>query len=308
MPTNETAHRKLKRLAAIGAVLLVIAGLYVWYSRARESWYSGAYANGHLLRIAVKEDDPPFGFLDGEGGLAGFDVDIARAICQRLQVTCQLVPQNWTDNLFTSLIDGRYDAVVSSLAITSLPIDMIEPGSVRFTDKYYSFPATISCCGREAGSYVVAGGQPKASWRFVARKGAVFEISPAGLVGKRIGYDDKASYDYYMRSAFPDAVRVKFRTQAAANLDMAAGRLDLLLADSRILSETFLNTALGREFEFIGPAVTDPELLGSDAGIAVRREDIDLLRALNQALAAIRADGTYKTINDRYFDFDIYSD
>jgi len=298
----------MKRLAAIGAVLLAIAGLYLWYSKSRDDWYAGAYANGHLLRIAVRNDHPPFSFLDSAGDLAGFDVDIARALCQRLQVKCQLVPQNWTDNLIASLINGRYDAVVSSLPITSLPTGMIEPGSVRFTNKYYSFPATITCCGPDAGSYVAATDRSSTSWRFVARKGTSIEVSPAGIAGKRVGIQALARYDDFMRSEFPGAVRVKFPSQAAANLDMAAGRLDLLLADSRVLSETILKTDLGRDFEFTGPAVTDPGLLGSDAGIAVRREDIDLLKALNQALAALRADGTYKKINDRYFDFDVYGD
>jgi len=292
----------MRRLAAVCVLLLVIAGLFVWYTKSRDSWYAGAYAGGHLLRIGIRNDNPPFSFLDRAGALAGFDVDIADALCVKLQVECQLVQLGPLDSPITYLIDGKFDAVVSSLPIASL----LKPGSVSFTDKYYSFPAMIGCCGAEAGSYASGSSQLDAAWRFIARKGAGIEISPSGLANKRIGFQDGASYDIYLRGAFPLAVRMKFPSQAAANLAMATGGLDLLLGESRILSETFLNTDLGRSFEFTGPAVTDQQLLGTQAGIAVRSEDRKLLQAINQALAALRAEGTYKKINDRYFDFDLY--
>lgn len=291
----------MRRLAAVAVLLLILAGLFVWYSRSRDSWYAGDYANGHLLRIAIRDDNPPFSFLDETGALAGFDVDIAQALCGKLQVKCRLISQGWTDNLITFLINGKYDVVVSSL-----PIAESEPGSVTFTDKYYSFPASFSCCGPGGASYPMSGGPWNAPWRFVARRAAANDISPAGLAGKRIGILTWPGFGDYVRDAYPGAVAVTFPSQAAANLALMSGRVDLLLADANGLSETFLNTESGAGFEFTGPVIADSRYRGSDAGIAVRREDIDLLRALNRALAAIRSDGTYKKINDRYFAFDVY--
>jgi ABC-type amino acid transport substrate-binding protein len=87
---------------------------------------------------------------------------------------------------------------------------------------------------------------------------------------------------------------------------MVAGRIDLLLADSVVLSEGFLKTPDGKAFEFVGPDFTDKKWFGDGAGIAVRKGDKELREAINKAIAQIRGDGTYKKINDKYFAFDVY--
>jgi ABC-type amino acid transport substrate-binding protein len=97
-----------------------------------------------------------------------------------------------------------------------------------------------------------------------------------------------------------------YDTQENANLDLAAGRLDAILADSVALDEGFLKTDAGKDFEFVGPDFTDKKWFGEGAGIAVRKEDPQLRDALNAAIDAIRQDGTYKKLNDKYFKFDIY--
>jgi len=115
-------------------------------------------------------------------------------------------------------------------------------------------------------------------------------------------------YEAYLRAKFPHAVPVLYDTQENANADLAADKLDLLLADWVQLSQDFLKSDKGKEFEFTGPPLVDPAILGEGVGIAVRKDDAALLSALNKALKEIRADGTYKRLNDKYFDFDIYGD
>ncbi len=72
------------------------------------------------------------------------------------------------------------------------------------------------------------------------------------------------------------------------------------------LSQEFLKSDKGTDFEFTGPPLVDSAILGDGAGIALRKDDPRLLAAFNKALKEIRDDGTYKRLNDRYFDFDIY--
>jgi arginine/ornithine transport system substrate-binding protein len=74
------------------------------------------------------------------------------------------------------------------------------------------------------------------------------------------------------------------------------------------VQEGFLKTNLGEGFAVIGEPVYDPALHGAGAGIAVRKGDDELRQRLDAAIQAIRADGTYKRINDHYFDFDLYGD
>ena len=100
----------------------------------------------------------------------------------------------------------------------------------------------------------------------------------------------------------------RYGTQDEAYLDLTAGRVDMLLADSVALSDGFLKKPEGQGYQFIGPDLTDPRWFGDGAGIAVRKQDKDLVQKLNAAIDQIRSDGTYKKIQDKYFDFNVYGD
>ena len=91
-------------------------------------------------------------------------------------------------------------------------------------------------------------------------------------------------------------------------MDLVSGRVDLVIADSVVLLEGFLDTDAGGAYEFTGPGFTDEEWYGKGIGIAVRKEDKDLIALFNDAIRKIRANGVYKTINDKYFDFDVYGE
>ena len=88
--------------------------------------------------------------------------------------------------------------------------------------------------------------------------------------------------------------------------DLASGRLDAQLSDSLQAYEGFLALDAGKDFDFLGGALDDVECQGVGAGFAVRKEDSALRDALSKTIQDIRADGTYKTMNDKYFAVDIY--
>ena len=79
-----------------------------------------------------------------------------------------------------------------------------------------------------------------------------------------------------------------------------------MLADSVALSEGFLKKPEGKGYEFVGPDLTDKRWFGDGAGIAIRKEDTDLANKFNEAIKKIRSDGTYKKVQDKYFDFNVY--
>ncbi|HZT19011.1 MAG TPA: transporter substrate-binding domain-containing protein [Dongiaceae bacterium] len=258
----------MRKVLAVVVALLAVAGGY------------GAYVLTHgrpaAIRIATEGAYPPFNFIGKDGQLAGFDVDIARALCARMQRRCKIVAQDW-DGIIPGLLSGQYDAIVSSLAITAQRSQQI-----AFTDPYYDTPT-----------------------RFVAPKGSRIEISVAGLAGKRVGVQRATVQEKLLRSKFYQAVPVLYDSQDAALKDLVADNIDLALGDAVMLAESFLDTPAGKDFQFVGPSFTDPDILGVGAGIAVRQDETQLLAAFNKALAEIRADGTFKQINDKYFGFDI---
>jgi lysine-arginine-ornithine-binding protein len=230
------------------------------------------------IRMATEGAYEPFNFVDKDGKLRGFDVDIANALCERAKVKCTLVAQDW-DGIIPGLLARKYDAIVASMSITEE-----RKQKVDFTDRYYKTPA-----------------------RFVTRKGSGLQITREGLKGKSIGVQRATIHANYLQDNYKDVVSVKqYDTQENANIDLANGRLDGVLADSIVMLFGFLQKPEGKGFEFVGPELTDPKWFGDGAGIAVRKEDQDLKQLLNRALAEIRRDGTYKKINDKYFPFDIY--
>ena len=229
------------------------------------------------VRIGTEGAYPPFNFIDSAGKLQGFDIDIAKALCDKMKVKCVFVAQDW-DGIIPGLLAKKYDAIVASMSITAE-----RKKKVDFTDKYYSSPAT-----------------------FVApKKTDITDISPKALAGKTIGAQSSTIHSNYLEDNYKDSKLKFYKTQDEVNADLAAGRLDAQLADKLVLFE-WLKTKAGQCCKFVGPGITDKRWFGEGAGIAVRKEDQDLKAMFNKALKEIIADGTYKKINMKYFPFSIY--
>ncbi len=230
------------------------------------------------IRIGVEGAYPPFSAVTTTGELIGFDIDIARALCDEIGAECVLVQQDW-DGIIPGLLARKYDAIIASMSITEE-----RKKKVAFSNKYYNTPG-----------------------RFARKKGSGIEISAEGLAGKTVGVQRATTHDNFITAEFGDNVDIRrYGTQDEVYLDANAGRLDLLLADSVAMAEGFLNTEDGADWEFVGPGYSDPEYFGEGAGVAIRKKDEDLVGLFNNAIDAIRANGTYKSIQDKYFDFDVY--
>ena len=251
--------------------LILLVALSVGKATARD-WKT--------VRIGTEGAYPPFNFIDNDGRLQGFDIDIANALCRAMGAECTYAVQDW-DGLLPGLLAKKYDCIIASMSITEE-----RKKRVDFTDKYYRTPA-----------------------KFVAKKGAGIKISKEGLKGKIVGVQRATVSEYFLRDNFGDSVKIKsYATQDEANMDLTSGRIDLVIADAVVLRGGLLETEAGQGFELIGPDFDNKKWFGDGIGIAVRKEDSDLRDRLNKAIKAIRADGTYKKINAKYFDFDVYGD
>ncbi len=257
--------KKFATIALAAAALAMVAGVAMAQDMKK-------------VRIGVEGAYPPFSWVDPDGTLKGFDIDIALALCKQMNADCELVQQDW-DGIIPALLARKYDAIIASMSITEE-----RKKKVAFSNKYYTTPA-----------------------KFVRKKGSGIEINKASLKGKVVGVQRATIHDNFISAEFGDTVEIKrYGTQDEAYLDAVAGRVDLLLADSVAMDDGFLKTDAGKGFEFVGPDYTDPKYFGDGAGIAIRKSDTDLVGAFNKAIDAIRADGTYKKINDKYFEFDVY--
>ena len=232
-------------------------------------------AQAEKLRVGVEGAYPPFSWKEPDGTLKGFDIDFAHEVCKRLQRECVLVEQEW-DGMIPALLSRKFDTIIASMSITEE-----RKKKVDFTEKYYDTPAGL-----------------------VAKKNAGF--SQSNMKGKRIGVQRATTHQCAAEKMFPDAELVLYASQEEVFQDLASGRLDAQLSDSLQSLEGFLKQDMGKGFAFLGDMVVDEACYGVGAGFAVRKKDTILRNSLSAVIRDIRADGTYKKINDKYFEIDVY--
>ena len=230
-------------------------------------------ADAQDLRIATEGYYAPFNYIADDGQLAGFDIEIADALCAEMGTDCALVQNDW-DALIPGLSEREYDVIIASMSITPE-----RQAQVAFTLPYYSNMLA-----------------------FVGPRSSGIEISTDGLAGRSIGVQRGTVSADYLDATYGETVDAQpFDTQAEALDALASGDIDLVLGDN-LPAYAWLQTDQGNAHEFVGEFVDIDDRIG----IAVRLEDQELLDRLNEALIAIIENGTYQEINARYFPFSIY--
>ena len=231
----------------------------------------------HTLRFLTEDDYPPFNFTLADGTLAGFNIDLARAICEELKVTCTVQARRW-DTLIDSLNDGKGDALIASFGINTDTRSKLD-----FTVPYYKTPAR----------FVVTVNSP------------LKDFSPEGLAGKTIGVEAHSAHEAYLKTFFPAAV---LKTDQAANLRAALkkGEVDALFGDGVTLS-LWLNSADAQNCcAFRGGPYTESRFFGEGVGIAVKKGNATLRHALDYALARLAEKGIYADLYLKYFPVGLY--
>jgi polar amino acid transport system substrate-binding protein/arginine/ornithine transport system substrate-binding protein len=190
---------------------------------------------------------------------------------------CEMVKVDW-DGIIPALLERKCDAIVASMSITPERQEVID-----FSRKYYQTPAM-----------------------FAAEEGTELEDTPEGMAGKVVGVQRGTIHHDYLETKYPDTELRLYQTQDEAVLDLAAGRVDAVMADSVVLNEGFLKTEAGEGYAFFGEPHVDPAIHGEGVGVGVRQGDTELRDRISEAIDAIRADGTYDQIAAQYFEFDIY--
>ncbi len=231
------------------------------------------------VRMGTEGAYSPFNYFTRDGKLAGFDVEIGKALCAAMKVECTWVTSDW-DGIIPALQAKKFDVIMASMSITEE-----RKKQINFTKKYYMTPA-----------------------RFMGKKNSGIEINKKSLQGKVVGVQGGTVSEDFVRGEYGDTVKIKtYGSQDEANLDFISGRVDLVFAESVVLL-SFLDSDQGEGAEFIGPGFSSQKYFGDGIGIAVRQGEDELLEMLNKAIDTIRADGRYQKINAKYFDFDIYGE
>ena len=226
-----------------------------------------------IIRFLTETDYPPFDFAGPDGAPAGFNVDLARMICEEIKVACTVQMRRF-DTLIASLNANNGDAVIASIAETP---DMRK--QVDFSDPYYRTPA-----------------------RFVSRKDVDIEdVRPQALEGRKIAVVAGTAHEAYLKNLFTEAELHPYPNAEAARDALRKGEVDLLFGDGIALAFWLNGTDSGGCCVFRGGPFTESRYFGEGVGIAVKRGNDLLRQAFNWALFRIWEKGRFTDLWLRYF-------
>ena len=225
------------------------------------------------LKMGVAaEPYPPFTSKDASGKWVGWEIDFMNAVCAEIKEKCAVEEVAW-DGIIPALQAKKFDAIMSSMSITPE-----RAKTINFSDMYYNSAAVI-----------------------IGAKGADKDFSPDHLKGKTIGVQVSTTHSNYLAKYYqPKGSVVKtYATQDEANADLAAGRLDYIMADGVTLAD-FLKSDQGGCCELKGAVPIDIDILGPGVGFGIRKEDAALLAKLNDGIKALAKKGAFEKITATY--------
>ncbi|MBU3188311.1 transporter substrate-binding domain-containing protein [Clostridium bowmanii] len=211
---------------------------------------------------------PPFNFINDDGDVAGFDIDIANAIAEKMGVKAVPITTEW-EGIVASLIANRSDMIIGSMAITPE-----RKKKVNFTAPYYHGGA-----------------------QFFAKKGTTLK-SIKDLKNGKVGVVTGTTFIQALDKMDNISKVLQFQSDIDNFKSVVQGRSDGLVTDYFVGLEA--PKKYGVDIEAVGKL-----LYVEDNAIAIRKEDTKLLEVVNKALKDIIADGTYEKISMKWFGINI---
>lgn len=226
-------------------------------------------------KIVAGLDDayPPMGFRNDKGELAGFDIDMGAEISKRIGVEIEWQPTVW-DTVITSLKAQKFDVIISGMNITEKRLE-----EVNFAGPY----------GKAGQAIIVKADNDKIK---------TMKDIELGKLGTQSG---STGYLYSKEAGFSDEDMKLYKEFPLAFNDLNIGRIDAIVIDAFAV-KTYLDKKPGL-FKQVGEVMGDENI-----GIAVRKEDKELMDEINKAIEEMKKDGTLKGISEKWLGVDITSD
>ncbi|MBX8490965.1 cystine ABC transporter substrate-binding protein [Pseudomonas cichorii] len=222
------------------------------------------------LNVGLEGTYPPFSFVDENGKLTGFEVELSEALAKELGVKAKVQPSKW-DGILAALESKRLDVVINQVTIS------------EERKKKYDF----------SEPYTISGLQT-----LTQKKNADTIKTPQDLAGKKVGVGLGTNYEQWIKANVPTAIVKTYDDDPTKFQDLRVGRIDAILVDRLAALEIAAKTkdAFG---------VAGAPFSRQESGIALRKGEPELLDAINKAIDKLRADGTLGKLSQKYFNADV---
>lgn len=210
----------------------------------------------------------PFEYIDDEGNTVGFDVDLSNALAEKLGLTCEWLPNQAFDTLVPTIAQGGK----ADISIAGMTIDDTRLEEVDFTDPYLNSNQALIVAA--SSSYAASEDLDTAEAQIACQTGT--------------------TGDTWIQENLPNATRVPLADVTAGMMGVSTGSYQAMVIDlpvaQNMLAQSFSDLKILEEIP-----------TGEQYGIAVSYDNPGLKDALNEALAAIEADGTMDELKQKWF-------
>jgi polar amino acid transport system substrate-binding protein len=226
-----------------------------------------------VIRFLTETDYPPFNFAGPDGNPQGFNIDLARMMCEELKLACTMQMRRF-ETLIPALNANQGDAAIASIAAT---LEM--RAKVDFSDSYYRTPG-----------------------RFVTKRDSpIDDPLPERLEGKKVAVVAGTAHEAYLKALFTEVELRAYPSADVARLALRRGDVDLLFGDAMSLAFWLNGTDSDNCCAFRGGPYMDSRYFGEGIGIAVKKGNDTIRLALNWALFRVWEQGRFTDLWLRYF-------
>jgi len=274
--------KKIVAALALGAIVAAVGGV----AEAKE-WKK--------VRVATEGAYAPWNATDPSGKLIGFEVDLAKELCKRMNAECEIVGQDW-DGMIPALQQGKYDGIMAAMSITDEREKVI-----TFAGPYGTEPSMFGTMKTSPLTQVTFDVERvDLAADSAANKAAIDKMADA-LKGKTVGVQTSTIQANFMEKHLPKVSVRTYDKLDNAGIDLAAGRVDAIFGD-RSATEAIVKT--NKDMTLVGPGFARG-VLGKGVGVGLRKGDADLRDLFNKAIAEANKDGTITKLSTQHFGYDI---
>ena len=259
--------------------------------------FGGAAAQEKTIKIATEGAYAPYNFTGPGGKLDGFEIDLANDLCARMKVKCEIIAQDW-DGIVPALQAKKYDAIMAGMNITDKRLEVM-----NFSQPYAATPHGFGVMKDSPLAKLPGTGTAVSFMNDPEGAKKAIEAWKPLLKGKTVGVQGSTVNAQFLEKYLKDVIEIReYKTTEQHDLDLTAGRIDAIFAGQGALAATQEKPEF-KDMILAGTGIRG-DVLGRGVAVAMRKDDAELKKMFDAAIAAAKADGTIKRLSLKWFKID----
>jgi octopine/nopaline transport system substrate-binding protein len=250
------------------------------------------------IRVATEGAFAPWNFTKPDGTLDGFEIELYKDLCSRMKVECTIEAQSF-DGIIPALNAGKFDAIMAGMSATAKREEVM-----AFTQPYGTTGQTFAVLKSSPLATMPLNGKIfSLASNEAGAAAAVEELKPV-LKDKTIGVQGSSIAANFLDKYLKGTAEIReYKTTEQHDLDLTAGRIDVIMASTAYLSGAAAKAG-NEEMALVGPRFQGG-MLGRGSSVGLRKSDPELKAMFDKAITEAKADGTIEKLSMKYFGFDV---